>query len=132
RGSAAETMAAIIREEPEPLARLAPEIPAALRWIIDRCLAKDAHERYASTRDLARDLAQLRDHVSEISQGAPTAQDRRRAGWLWPAAAAALALVAAAALFVGPRWRREPALRTLRYSVPMPPGVESQRPLAVI
>src|SRR5688572_4456241 len=60
RGSAAETMAAIIREEPEPLEHLAPQSPVALRWIIARCLAKDAHERYASTRDLARDLAQLR------------------------------------------------------------------------
>src|SRR5215813_9542999 len=58
RGSAAETMAAIIQEEPEPLGHLAPQIPAALRWIIERCLAKDPHERYASTRDLARDLAQ--------------------------------------------------------------------------
>jgi Tol biopolymer transport system component len=132
RGSAAETMAAIIREEPEPLGALAPQIPPALRWIIERCLAKDPHERYASTRDLARDLAQLRDHVSEISQEASPIQTRRRAGWLWPAAAATLALVAAAALFFGARWRKEPALRTLRFSVPMPPGVESQRPLAVI
>src|SRR6185369_64289 len=97
RGSAAETMAAIIREEPEPLAGLAPQTPAALRWIIERCLAKDAHERYASTRDLARDLTQLRDHVAEVSQGATPARARRRPGWLWPTSAAALVLVTASA-----------------------------------
>ena len=72
RRTAAETMSAIIREEPEPLARVRPEIPPPLRWIIERCLAKDPEERYASTRDLARDLAGVRDHISEVTSGAET------------------------------------------------------------
>ncbi len=59
RATAAETLAAVIREEPEPLAALAPRLPAPVRWIIERCLAKDPDERYASTRDLARDLKQM-------------------------------------------------------------------------
>ncbi|MFI5119200.1 MAG: protein kinase [Thermoanaerobaculia bacterium] len=67
RDSAAETLVAVIREEPEPIARLNPRLPAPLRWIVDRCLAKDADQRYASTRDLARDLANLRDRSSELS-----------------------------------------------------------------
>ena len=70
RKTAAETMSAIIRDEPEPLARLRPEVPPPLRWIIERCMAKDPEERYASTRDLARDLAGVRDHISEVSSGA--------------------------------------------------------------
>ena len=57
--SAPETMAAIIREDPEPLAAAAPSTPVPLRWIVERCLAKDPDERYASTRDLARDLARV-------------------------------------------------------------------------
>ncbi len=61
RASAPETMTAIIREEPEPVERAAPEAPAGLRWIVERCLAKDPDGRYGSTRDLARDLAQLGD-----------------------------------------------------------------------
>ncbi|MGH9364472.1 MAG: serine/threonine-protein kinase, partial [Thermoanaerobaculia bacterium] len=69
RKTAAETMSAIIREEPEPLSKLQPSTPLPLRWIVDRCLAKDPEERYASTRDLARDLAGVRDHVSEIGSG---------------------------------------------------------------
>ena len=71
--TAAETMSAIIREDPKPLARCAPTLPLPLRWIVERCLAKDPEERYASTRDLARDLAGVRDHVSEITSGAEPA-----------------------------------------------------------
>src|SRR5207247_7512992 len=38
RPSAAETMAAIIRDEAEPLP---PSVPAPVRWVVERCLAKD-------------------------------------------------------------------------------------------
>ena len=71
RDSAAETLTAIIREDPDPLATAAPDTPTALRWIVDRCLAKDPEERYASTRDLARDLATLKDHLGEVSGAGP-------------------------------------------------------------
>ncbi|MGZ6988087.1 MAG: protein kinase domain-containing protein, partial [Thermoanaerobaculia bacterium] len=60
RSTAAETLTAIIREEPEPLATLVPRLPTPVRWIIERCLSKDPDERYAATRDLARDLKQMR------------------------------------------------------------------------
>jgi hypothetical protein len=67
RRSAPETMAAIIREEPEPVAGAAPSTPIPLRWIVERCLAKEPEERYASTADLARDLRRMRDHLSEAA-----------------------------------------------------------------
>ena len=69
--TAAETMSAIIREEPEPIGKVQPDVPPPLRWIVERCLAKDPEERYVSTRDLARDLASVRDHVSEITGAVP-------------------------------------------------------------
>src|SRR5512144_576475 len=75
RKTAAETMSAIIREDPEPIGKVRPEVPPPLRWIIERCLAKDPEERYASTRDLARELAGVRDHVSEITGAAETQID---------------------------------------------------------
>src|SRR5262245_41757944 len=42
RASAPQTLAAIIQDEPEPIAELNPKVPAPLRWIIERCLAKEA------------------------------------------------------------------------------------------
>ena len=64
RDTAAETLTAIIREEPQ---RLDPSVPAPLRWLIERCLAKDPDARYASTKDLARDLKSVRDHLSDVN-----------------------------------------------------------------
>ena len=71
-----------------------------MRWIVERCLAKEPEERYASTKDLARDLRSVRDHLSETSARArPSPLARlarpRRSAWLVPAA---LALIAGAAL----------------------------------
>ncbi len=102
RKTAAETMSAIIRDEPEPVGKLRPDLPLPVRWMLERCLAKDREERYASTKDLARDLASVRDHISEVSSGAEAMLatagrgPRRRALPL----VLGLALLAAA-LFVG-------------------------------
>ena len=66
RPTMAETIAAVIHEEPVPLAHVNPAVPPPVRWIVERCLAKEPAERYALTRDLARDLASARDHLSEL------------------------------------------------------------------
>ncbi len=89
RRTGVETLAAILREEPRAVAELNPAAPPPLRWTIERCLAKEPDERYASTKDLARDLKSVRDHLSETSDVAVTAAPARpRRGWLVPAAAA--------------------------------------------
>ena len=62
RGTKAETMTAIIREEAEALPAT---VPAPLRWVIERLLQKEPAERYDSTGDLYRELRQLRGHLSE-------------------------------------------------------------------
>jgi serine/threonine-protein kinase len=69
RETPAQTIAAIIEDAPEPLATLNPVLPPPLRWLIERCLAKDPGERYASTLDLARDLRGLRDRLGESGSG---------------------------------------------------------------
>jgi dipeptidyl aminopeptidase/acylaminoacyl peptidase len=99
RKTSAETLAAIIREDPEDVAKLSPRTPAPLRWIIERCLAKDPEDRFASTRDLARDLASVREHLSETSlSGSALAAAPPRSRWV-TRAGWALAGLAAGWLF---------------------------------
>jgi tetratricopeptide (TPR) repeat protein len=71
--TAAQTLAAIIDDAPTPIATLNPQVPPALRWIIEgRCLAKDATERYAATEDLARELRDVRDHLTASQHSSPS------------------------------------------------------------
>jgi predicted ATPase len=65
RSTAAETLVAILREQPEPIGMQHRDAPAPLCWAIERCLAKEPDKRYVSTRDLARELAAIRDRFSE-------------------------------------------------------------------
>ena len=68
RGSSpVETMAAIIHAEPEPIEKSNPRVPGPLRWMVERCLAKEPSHRYASTLDLAQELKTVRDHLPEFS-----------------------------------------------------------------
>ena len=92
RGTAVHTLAAIIDLEPEPLAGAAPATPVPLQWIVERCLAKDPNARYASTRDLARDLEITRDRLADSAS--------RAGGWALPSAerGRTLAIGGAAAL----------------------------------
>jgi len=108
RATAAQTLAAIIQDEPESVSVVNPKIPTPLRWILERCLAKDPRERYASTDDLARDLASVRDHLSEVSgsgEAAAMPRGRNRLFWLLAAAATVLLVAVLAANYL----RRAPA-----------------------
>jgi Tol biopolymer transport system component/predicted Ser/Thr protein kinase len=100
RNTGAETLTAIIREEPVPFAQANPRVPAPVRWIVERCLAKEPEERFASTKDLARDLRSLRDHLSEtsVSETIAAAPPARRALSPWLAAIAGLVVGAVAAI----------------------------------
>lgn len=87
--SAVQVMSAIIEQDPPPIERT---LPAQLRWILQRCLAKEREGRYESTRDLARELAQVRDHYSELNTTASGVQPavtvaKRHAAPLWILAA---------------------------------------------
>jgi serine/threonine protein kinase/Tol biopolymer transport system component len=98
-----DTLSAILNDEPAPIVSVNPQVPTPLRWIVERCLAKESDDRYASTRDLARELSTIRDHLSE-AVGAPdvTSPPRSRLRrFLLPAASVA---VAAAAFLAGGRF----------------------------
>jgi predicted ATPase/predicted Ser/Thr protein kinase len=73
RNTVAETMVAILREQAEPIGIQNLDAPAPLCWAIERCLEKEPDKRYASTQDLARELAAIRERFSEkqIKQAEP-------------------------------------------------------------
>ena len=73
-------MSAIIREEPEPPAKLRPDLPLPVRWILERCLSKDREDRYASTKDLARDLVGRARSLSRRPRAARSRCSPRREG----------------------------------------------------
>jgi serine/threonine protein kinase/Tol biopolymer transport system component len=108
RPESVQTMSAIIAEEAPPIEQ---NIPAPLRWVIDRCLAKDPADRYESSRDLFQTLRSLRDYASQASisrlaaevpallPAAASSKAPRRLPW--PIAAAFVAgMVAAIAIHV--------------------------------
>ncbi len=65
RDTMADTLAAVLHDEPQPIAEQNPRIPTPVRWIIERCLTKDAVDRYSATDDLARELRWIRDRLAE-------------------------------------------------------------------
>jgi eukaryotic-like serine/threonine-protein kinase len=116
--SAVQTMSAIVEDDPPPIERT---IPTQLRWILDRCLAKEREGRYESTRDLARELAQLRDHFSAFTgTGAgqqPALGSRRRRRWM-AALPVICAVVGAGLAWCVAAWLRDPtAVDLWRYQI---------------
>ncbi len=96
-----ETLSSIINEQPEPIEKLNPNVPPPIRWIVERCLAKQPSDRYASTEDLAQELRVVSSHLADLSGVSAAATVRRPERvplWslLW--IPAALALLAAAFL----------------------------------
>jgi len=74
RSTQAQTLLAILQDDPRPITHVNPEIPPPLSWVVERCLAKEPQNRYFSTRDLVRDLSAIRDRVSDLQPHPPTPQ----------------------------------------------------------
>jgi len=88
-----ELTSTVLREPPQPLPA---SVPLGLRTIRDNCLAKDPGDRYQHGGEL---LAALEAHNAgkRVKAHLPPAARKR---WLWAGVAAAVALVAAGAVFV--------------------------------
>ena len=122
--SAADTMSAILREDPPDLSSTNRSIAPAVDRIVRHCLEKNPEARFHSAHDLAFDLEALSGVQAGDTQAAPAITRRPRlAAPLFAASAVALLLAAAlAAVLIGRRPRPEPSARPMRFSVPIPPG----------
>jgi eukaryotic-like serine/threonine-protein kinase len=96
RDSAAETMSAILREEPPDLSSTNRNIQPGIERIVRHCLEKNPEERFYSARDVAFDLEALSGLSGPGAVPFAVAGGRRRPSWALLAAA-----VAATALAVG-------------------------------
>ena len=106
RATVVQTLSAIIQEDPEPVERINPRVPAPLLWILTRLLAKEPEERYAATRDLSRELKQLRDNFQVIQDATLP-----RVAAALPVAVSASVPVPTAATVAPPEHRPAPAPR---------------------
>ena len=116
RPNLAETMSAILREEPPDLSEANRRVPAALEKLVRRCLEKDPAARFQSASDLVFALAALPEVTSETAavpmSPAGAWVHRHRASL----AGAALLAVLATASLLAVRGRRD---------VPASPGLVS-------
>ena len=96
--TSAETMSAILNEEPPAISQIVPDIPPALQRVVQRCLEKNPEQRFHSASDLAFALEALSDTGS-----APTAAfaaAKSRTSWIWFAGAGmAVAIIAVLAFW---------------------------------
>ena len=113
RNTTAETLTAILHDEPRRIAELNPRVPAALGWIVEQCLEKDPAERYAATEDLARELRRLREHLREAFAEVRIGKPESRRGRTLAIAAAAAVLGATLVAVPG---ALAPATPELRFS----------------
>jgi serine/threonine protein kinase/outer membrane protein assembly factor BamB len=88
-----ELIAKLIMEDPAPLLRVAPHVPAQLANVVHWCLARDAASRPQRAADLAHHLGLALEHVPPTPTvlGPSTPGARSSTGQADPAAAAALA-----------------------------------------
>jgi eukaryotic-like serine/threonine-protein kinase len=98
RGSSpADTMSAILREDPPDLAATRPDVPPALDRIVRHCLEKNPDERFQTARDVAFAIESL-SNTGMPSRGTTAGKQARSRLPIeriaWAALAAALASVA--------------------------------------
>jgi serine/threonine protein kinase/Tol biopolymer transport system component len=104
RSTSAETMTAILNDDPPAISQIVQASPPGLQRVVHRCLEKNPEQRFQSASDLAFALEALSDSgTSTIVANAQGSRSR----WVWIGAAGAV--VAPAVLLIA-WWRIPPAV----------------------
>ncbi len=101
RSTSAETMTAILNEDPPGISQVTQSTPPGLQRVVHRCLEKNPEQRFQSASDLAFALEALSDSGSA---SVPVIGQPSRSRWVW----AAVAGVVVAFIAAGIAWWRTP------------------------
>ena len=94
-------IAAIVKENPRPMAELQPLTPPALEHVVNKCLSKDPDDRWQNAHDIAEELKWISGAGSGAGVAAPLVarrKSRERLGWV-----AAVVVAGGAAVFFATR-----------------------------
>jgi serine/threonine protein kinase/Tol biopolymer transport system component len=106
--TAADTMSAILRQEPPDLSTLDATLPPTLDRIVRHCLEKDPDARFQSARDLSFDLESFSLPAQPGASRAASKPTRRGA---IGALAGAIPVAAAGGAWLGSRWSKSSDLK---------------------
>ena len=101
--TSADTMSAILNEDPPAISQIVANIPPALQRVVHRCLEKNPEQRFQSASDLAFALQGLSDSAISSSTVGHTQQNKRLSRLRTAIAGAVLVLGAVVLAFL---WRR--------------------------
>jgi serine/threonine-protein kinase len=117
-----ETLASVLKSEPE-WKRLPPNLHPRIRFLLERCLEKEAKNRYHEIADVRVDIQKvLADPSGVFVQAVPTAEPRKklRVGLSWVAGALVLGLIIAGVVV----WKMKPteSRQVMRFDYELPEG----------
>ena len=111
----AETLSAILNEEPPDLSQIAPNYSPVLHRLVQRCLEKKLEQRFQSASDLAFALGALSDSGSSSKVHVEAA--RSRAWWPWVRVSAEVALLCVALAVISGRHGSETSVPRVQASI---------------
>ena len=117
RDTPAETMTAVLKDDPPELSDGTRLVSPSLERIVRRCLEKNPEQRFQSARDLSFALSALSGTESSNIARAVAAGPRRLPLRLWTSIALALVAVAAVTWFVA---RRPTPTALMQFAIPVP------------
>jgi serine/threonine protein kinase len=109
--STAETLAAVLREQPKTPSQLTPEVPRDLEKVILRCLQKEPDRRFQHMADVKVELQEIKEESDSRPAAAQVPTRWRRRWWVAAALFGALVLAVAAWLRSHPRGIELPSPR---------------------
>jgi len=117
-------LAAILKDQPEPISQFQPMVPRSLDRVVRKCLEKKPAERWHSAHDLKQtleliDLAGPTSASVSVSSSGVQAEGllHKDKKWLWPVVAAVGVIVAGVALVMWAPWRKAAPAQAVRFEV---------------